>query len=222
MSRAQAPEQARHPQHDLLPHIRCIMWGAPYVGRTHAVARLGAGIYFQDHPHTEFDEFERYRTSTLTGVTARVSWRDLRQDCKQYDWFAQDFRNANVLVIMFSITDRRSFEDVPTTLEMINEMAPTGKPVFVVGTKSDLRVNPDAIHRLAKRGERCVDDSEAEEMCGRLGLAYFPLSNLDGTGADAIVDEIIRLGVAPPPNSSKTNTGLWQRLKRFFRRASSD
>jgi GTPase SAR1 family protein len=218
MSRAQAPEQPTHPQHDTLPRIECVIWGSPVVGRTHAVARLGGDIFIESHPHTEFDEFERYRTSSVTGVTARVTWRDLRRECSGYGWFADQMARTNVLIVMFAITDRTSFEAVPDHVQMLAELAPRA-PIFVVGAKCDLRTNRDVLARLAQRGECPVEDADAEEMCARLGVAYFPLSNLTGTGARAIVDEIIRLGIPPPANSAKRSSSFWSRLKQLFARS---
>ena len=78
-------------------------------------------------------------------------------------------RYSQAAIIVFDLTNKNSFDQVPFCLKDIRDLAPN-IPVVLFGNKSDL-VN-----------ERKVDKSDIDSLCKREGLEYFETSAKNNTG----------------------------------------
>jgi small GTP-binding protein len=58
------------------------------------------------------------------------------------------FRNANGIVICFDITNLESFHNVNNWLENVQRLCPEQTPIFLVGTKSDLKLRRKISHEM--------------------------------------------------------------------------
>jgi small GTP-binding protein len=60
------------------------------------------------------------------------------------------YRNANGVIICFDITDLESFRNVNTWFEEIKRYCPEETPIFLIGTKSDLKTRRMVSNEMVK------------------------------------------------------------------------
>ena len=76
------------------------------------------------------------------------------------------YKRAEGILVAFSVTDRKSFENIQNWINSIEQYAQKNVPIIVVGTKIDLI------------DERVVTSSEATHYCINLGFKYIETSAL--------------------------------------------
>jgi GTPase SAR1 family protein len=66
-------------------------------------------------------------------------------------------------------------------------------PTILVGTKTDLRDDPEAVERRSKQGKRLVDPQEVQQLAEELGcIAYIDCSALRGYNVDHVFQTALR------------------------------
>jgi small GTP-binding protein len=82
------------------------------------------------------------------------------------------YRNAMGLMLVFDVTDRKSFEDIRHWFNEARLFAPTlitRGNVVLIGNKIDLLT------------QRCITNSEAEDLASELNVKFIELSGQEGT-----------------------------------------
>ncbi|EMD44701.1 small GTPase EhRabD2, putative [Entamoeba histolytica HM-3:IMSS] len=88
------------------------------------------------------------------------------------------FRNAMAAIIMFDVSNKESFENIPNWVEQCCKS--DGKHIiFIAGNKIDLE-------------NRVVSKEEAEEKAKELKLKYFEVSAKTGDGIEDLFNELIK------------------------------
>ncbi|EKE42576.1 Ras family protein [Entamoeba nuttalli P19] len=88
------------------------------------------------------------------------------------------FRNAMAAIIMFDVSNKESFENIPNWVEQCCKC--DGKHIiFIAGNKIDLE-------------DRVVSKEEAEEKAKELKLKYFEVSAKTGDGIEDLFNELIK------------------------------
>ncbi|XP_064649422.1 ras-like GTP-binding protein Rho1 [Lineus longissimus] len=83
------------------------------------------------------------------------------------------YPDTDVLIICYSIANPDSLENVwENWIKEVKHFCPD-VPVVLVGTKKDLRNDPDTIHDLAKWKKKVVTTEEGEEMAAKIGAKAF-------------------------------------------------
>lgn len=90
------------------------------------------------------------------------------------------YRGAVGALLCYDITNRRSFENVPTWLKEVEENAEKDCLIMLVGNKMDLE---DA---------RQVDVRDGRSFARKNGLAFIETSALDATGVDTAFQRILQ------------------------------
>jgi GTPase SAR1 family protein len=83
------------------------------------------------------------------------------------------YRGAHVVLIVFSLADRYSFQSVKRWYADIQTSAPAGVVVHLVGNKSD------------EAEKRQVTETEAQELAQELKIKYFETSAKSGAGVQS-------------------------------------
>lgn len=138
--------------------------GDNHTGRNCFVNRIGADVLPTTKPiGVDFVP----RDASKDGVRAKVLfWNQIRDD----GWkviTSSYYRNADMCVLIFDITSRSSFENLPGWIEQIRRFAPEDVLKILVGTKGDLAV------------QRQVAMIEIDEFCAAQGLRYIETSARD-------------------------------------------
>jgi len=107
------------------------------------------------------------------------------------------YKLSDIIVIVFDVTNRKSFESLGGCLEDVRTFGPEDASIFVLGNKID------------KAEERVVSLQEARSFCNEKKLAYFEVSAAsDNKGlVHETIDEIIRLHLEGP-ESQKRNGAI--------------
>ena len=103
------------------------------------------------------------------------------------------YPQTDVFLICFSIISPHSFDNVKSKWwPEIQHHAP-GVPIILVGTKSDLRNDPNMAAQLAAKGLRVVSIEEAQQRAREIGaVGYMECSALTQEGLKTVFDEAIR------------------------------
>eukprot|EP00762_Andalucia_godoyi_P001902 ANDGO_06027.mRNA.1 Ras-related protein RABD2a len=109
------------------------------------------------------------------------------------------YRGAHGVMIVFDVTDERSFENVESWIQTVDVYAPNDVCRVLVGTKADFE------------DRRVVDYDRASKFAKERGIAYFETSALTGLNVEqafhglmaAIVDQVQKnSGVNPAGNAA--------------------
>ncbi|MES1905937.1 MAG: hypothetical protein MHPSP_003346, partial [Paramarteilia canceri] len=86
-------------------------------------------------------------------------------------------RQAHCILVCFDITNRDSFEKIPTWLEMINKhKTEDSAQICLVGTKSDLE------------STRVVTSEEAQQFANERGMSYNEVSALNNVNVEKLFE----------------------------------
>ena len=81
--------------------------------------------------------------------------------------------DADVLILMYSILDRATFDSIETRWRReVSEYCPN-TPVILVAAKTDLRSDAGVLSTVAKLKQSLVSTEEGAEMAQRIGAVHF-------------------------------------------------
>lgn len=116
-------------------NINCILLGDYKVGKTCLLCSF-IDNYF---PNPNFPTYDDYHEMVIENETVNLKIFDHPSSEDINRIRSNDYPQADVFVICFSLVDARSFENVEKIwIPEINQYGPN-KPFILVGTKSDLR-----------------------------------------------------------------------------------
>lgn len=86
----------------------------------------------------------------------------------------------------------------------INHHAP-GTPIILIGTKLDLREDPETKEKLRKKNMAPISYTQSLQMAKEIGsVKYLECSALTQTGLKNVFDEVIRAVLCPAPSLKKS------------------
>ena len=150
---------------------KIVVVGASGVGKTSMVQRLVDKIYSDDKQPTIGVEFKCFQT-TLGEDTVKLNIWDTAGQEKFRSVSKAYFRNAIGALLVFSISDKRSFDELDGWLNDLQSLASPNAAIILVGNKCDLEE------------KREVSNSDAEVFAQRHGLEFIETSALDTTNID--------------------------------------
>jgi GTPase KRas len=103
----------------------------------------------------------------------------------------QNLRNQHGAIVLYSLTDRRSFEETDSFLELIKEEKGDSFPVALVGNKCDLEK------------ERAVTSEEGKKKAEKYQVQFFEASAKSGINVD---ETFMKLADNPPKENPKEIT----------------
>ena len=114
------------------------------------------------------------------------------------------YPQTDVFLICFSLVSPPSFENVRTKWwPEISHHAPN-IPTILVGTKLDLREDPETIAKLRDRRMQPITYAQGNQMARDIhATKYLECSALTQKGLKGVFDEAIRSVLAPTPIKSK-------------------
>lgn len=173
-----------------LKKLKVILIGCAGVGKTCLITKF-----------TE-DRFDPRNLSTINaGITSLViSIDDVDYNLQIWDTAGQDrlrditvihFRDSLAAMIVFDITQRQTFEEVPNWIELLQSKT-KDVPFLIVGNKFDLaQDNPN---------NEFVSLNELQEMAQEYNCPYFYASALNGYGVNDCFQELSTLAIEPRDN----------------------
>ncbi|KAH0791347.1 Ras family protein [Histomonas meleagridis] len=154
-----------------LDTYKVVVVGSSGVGKTSMVERLIDKTFPDKKQPTIGVEFKCFQT-TFGDDTIKLNIWDTAGQEKFRSISKSYFRNAVGAVLVFSITDKQSFDDLDSWLNDLHSLAAPNAVIIVVGNKIDLEDN------------RTVSNSEALHFSERHNIEYIETSALDNRNID--------------------------------------
>lgn len=177
-----------------MENIKTVIVGDGTVGKTSLLISYTTNSFDGSYVPTIFDS---YNTNVMVDdrVVNLGLWDTAGQD--DYDRLRPlSYPQTDVFLVAFSLCSYSSLLNVQNKwIPEIRHHCPEA-PFVLVGTKSDLRSDPETRERMRKRGLRIVEESAGREISQELGaVGYYECSALSGEGIKNVFDEVVRVGL---------------------------
>jgi len=180
-----------------MQNIKCVVVGDGAVGKTCLLISYTTNAFPGEYIPTVFDNYSA--NVMVDGKPINLGlWDTAGQE--DYDRLRPlSYPQTDVFLVCFSVISRSSFENVKTKwVPEIQHHAPN-VPILLIGTKSDLRKDDQTISQLNSRGQKMVENSEADSMKKEIGAVSFKeCSALTQEGLKQVFDEAIRAAMSKP------------------------
>ena len=90
------------------------------------------------------------------------------------------YRGCHVILVVYDVTNKQSFQNVTTWVECINQFAKSNVLRILVGNKTDLE------------DKRVITTEEGQKLAEQHGLKYYEISALKITGLREMFEGIAR------------------------------
>ena len=151
-------------------------YGNPSVGKTCLLFRMKHGKY-KEYGNSIFLEYAA-KTVDIQGLRVRISMWDYAGDNYCRDAVQQEFKGKPACLVIFDISNRKSFIDISEWLERLKELAHPDATIFLVGSKCDME------------NERKVTRDQAEALAMRFEIKYMEVSSMTGQNVNELFNKI--------------------------------
>ena len=148
--------------------FKMVIVGNSGVGKTNLVKRFIYDSFSKDTKATVGVEF-LYKTFIINGKIFKVELWDTAGQERYKSMTSAYYKSARGALIVFDVTNQKSFDDIDTWCKEVREKAPKSICVMVIGNKTDLTE------------QRCITQEQAKEKGNILQAAYMETSALDST-----------------------------------------
>ena len=167
--------------------LNVVVIGDASVGKTSLLCRYTSGTFSGDYRTTVGADF----------ISSKIDIDEKKYGLQVWDTAGQEryqsigaafYRGSDCCLVVFDITNRKSFESVSNWMELfLNQGEIVRKenfPFVIIGNKCD---------RIT---EREVSREEAESFCQKRGIGYFETSAKEGVGIAEAFEYVARKGVS--------------------------
>ena len=177
-------------------YYRVVVVGDSAVGKTSIITRVVNGRFSLREPPTSGSSFLIHRLNVNGKMVNLQIWDTAGQE-RYRSLGPIYYRNADIGLIVFSLADKESSENIESWYESFSAIAGTDTLTFVVANKKDL-------------DEGTVDMESVRGWAAEHGLPVFETSALSGDGIGELFKEIgegiIKKGVPPKSIEDQTPT----------------
>lgn len=172
------------------PPIKVVMIGSTRVGKTTLVTRWTEDRFEKNHNATVGAAFKVVSLELGDGVTRDMHiWDTAGQDTFKTTTSIY-CRGAKGAMVVFDITDRQSFDDVPGWLQTLSDKVEV--PFILIGNKADLA------------DQRAVSFDEASAFANSHNVPYFETSAVTNYNIDEAFNELANVATKEEELSKPT------------------
>ncbi|OHT10467.1 small GTP-binding protein [Tritrichomonas foetus] len=157
--------------------IKLVIVGNTSVGKTCIVKKATSGQFSEDSVPTLGASFIS-KLIEIDRKPIRVQIWDTAGQERYRGMTPMYYRGAHCAAIVFSLTDRQSFESVDGWIQSLNENAPPGTIIFLVANKVDME------------SDRIIQPQDGQAKADKIGAIYFEVSAKTGFGIDELFTQI--------------------------------
>ena len=164
--------------------IKIIVVGSMAVGKTCLITHYQTGKFLTEIPSTCGSSFVQ-KKKIINGIKYTLNlWDTAGQE--KYDSLTKMFtKNANIIILVYSIVDKQSFQDLGKWLKLVKEI--DGEEGYVIGiaaNKSDLYKNS------------VVTDNQGQEYARKIKAVWKSTSaKEEDKGINNLIDELVKMYV---------------------------
>jgi Ras-related C3 botulinum toxin substrate 1 len=175
-------------------HIKCVIVGDGAVGKTSMLISYTTGSFPTEYVPTVFDNYSALIDVNNEPVNLGL-WDTAGQE--DYDRLRPlSYPDTHVFIMCFSVVSRSSFNNITSKWFPEIQQHARNTPFILVGTKIDLRKDPETIQRLVMTGQQPLEQVDGERMMNNIGaICYMECSALTGQGLKQVFDKAIRIAI---------------------------
>lgn len=187
---------------------KLVIIGDGACGKTSLLSVFTLGFFPRDYQPTVFDNY--VSVCRVDGREVQLTiWDTAGQE--DYERLRPlSYNKAHVILIGFAVNAPDSLDNVSSKwYDEVNRLCP-GTPIVLVGLKTDLRDDPDAIEDMRRKSLRFVESAAGERIARQIGAKrYIECSALTGSNVDKVFEVATRaaLLVRDPSQGEDMGTG---------------
>lgn len=160
--------------------IKIILLGDIAVGKTALFTRYIDNTFTDEYKCTISTEFRAKSINLEANVNAQLEIWDTCGEEKYRSLTRQYYRKSQGMILLFDLTNRSSFSNLPSWLNDIKANADSECEKIIVGNKSDLE------------NARQVTKKEAEIFANDNGFNYFEISAKAGINIEPLFEQLAK------------------------------
>ena len=171
--------------------IKIIIVGSTGVGKTCLISHYKTGKFLSDIPSSNGAYYVEIKKEIKGQKYCLNIWDTAGQE--KYNGLTKAFiRNANIVILVYSIVDKSSFQSLNKWLELVKEVnGDDGYALGVAANKADLYKNSD------------VPDSQGQEYARKINATWKSTSaKMDDSGIEELIIELLEIYLDIKRNSS--------------------
>lgn len=161
-----------------------ILVGDSFVGKSSFAARFMEGTFVKGLVSNCSIDFKT-RSYKIDGVNYTVNIWDTAGQERFRSITASYFRKADGIILMYDVTDRRSYLNVRNWMSTISDTASENVAVLLVGNKIDLRRRDNK--------DKCVPTKEGSRLAKEYDIVFLETSVKTGTNLVPSMGKLIRM-----------------------------
>eukprot|EP01100_Stratorugosa_tubuloviscum_P011045 TRINITY_DN484_c0_g4_i1.p1 TRINITY_DN484_c0_g4~~TRINITY_DN484_c0_g4_i1.p1 ORF type:complete len:198 (+),score=42.58 TRINITY_DN484_c0_g4_i1:178-771(+) len=170
--------------------VKCVVVGDGAVGKTCMLISYTEGKFPKEYVPTVFDNYEA--TLIVEGKEVKFSLWDTAGQEGYARIRTLSYPKTDIFLLCFSVVNWNSFVNVKDRWHVEIKHHCPSVPIILVGTKTDLREDPQALAELSKQDKSPITNTQAENMVKELGaLNYLECSALTRNGLKNVFDEAL-------------------------------
>ena len=176
--------------------INIMILGNSKVGKTCFILRYTDNIFQEVYLSTIGIDFKT-KTETVNNKQYKIYLYDTTGQEKYKSIALNIIKNAQGIILMYDITDRKSFESIPDWIKSVKDAKGSNFPMILLGNKLD------------KEDVRVIKEKEGKELADEYKIKFFETSNKTGTNIQeagmALVNEILKINNLENRENSMSN-----------------
>ena len=159
--------------------IKLLLIGNAYVGKTLIVQKFIDNTFSKSTVSTIGVDLQS-KVIDINGKKVKYLIWDTAGEDRMKTMTYSYYRGCHVILVVFDVTERKSFQNVTTWVECIDKFAKSNVLRILVGNKTDLK------------DKRVVSTEEGKELAAQNALKYYEISALKITGLHEMFEDVAK------------------------------
>ncbi|XP_016409876.1 ras homolog family member Ga [Sinocyclocheilus rhinocerous] len=190
-----------------MQNIKCVVVGDGAVGKTCLLISFTTNAFPKEYIPTVFDNYSA-QLAVDSKVVSLNLWDTAGQE--EYDRLRTlSYPQTNVFIICFCIASPSSYENVKLKwYPEVSEHCPN-VPILLVGTKKDLRDDPEVLKKLKEKNLSVVSQQQGVALARQIQASkYMECSALSQDGVKEVFTEAVHAFLNPKSQAPKKSCVL--------------